>query len=201
MQATEILKAEHRVIERMLDVLEVLSDRAHGSGHLDADAAAQAVDFFSNFADRCHHGKEEAKLFPAMEAHGFSPEAGPTAVMRLEHDQGRVAVRRMADSLAAAGRGDAAALKRFDAAAREYVGLLREHIQKEDHCLFSMADQALDARAQQRLLEDFDAVEHEDMGAGTHEKYLTLAEQLCRRYGVEAPPAPKAGACCHRHHH
>jgi len=30
--------------------------------------ALQMLDFFRNFADACHHGKEETHFFPAMEA-------------------------------------------------------------------------------------------------------------------------------------
>jgi hemerythrin-like domain-containing protein len=200
MKPTEILKAEHRVIERVLASLEVLTTKALKAGKLEADAAAHAVDFFRNFADRCHHGKEEAKLFPALEAKGFSPEDGPTAVMRAEHEQGRAYVRVLAESLAAAGQGDAQALKRFAQAAQGYVDLLRQHIQKEDHCLFAMADSALSADEQLSLLEAFERIEHEDLGAGTHEKFLKIAEDLCRRYGLAVPEAAEpALSCCHHH--
>jgi len=200
MKPTEILKAEHRVIERVLAGLEALAAKATETGQLEADAAAQAVDFLRNFADRCHHGKEEAKLFPALERKGFSPEAGPTAVMRSEHEQGRAYTRALAESLDAAGRGDAQALKRFTEAAQGYVDLLRQHIQKEDHCLFAMADSALSADEQKALLEAFEQVEHEDMGAGTHERSLTIADELCRRYGLAVPAAGEpALSCCHHH--
>ena len=104
--------------------------------------------FFREFADRCHHGKEEDLLFPALEAQGFPRDAGPTAVMRMEHEQGRAAVRGMAESLAAAAAGDRAGLEHWLHSARIYIELLRAHIQKEDHCLFGMAEEALPAAAQ-----------------------------------------------------
>ncbi len=37
----------------------------------------KVVDFIRNFADRCHHGKEEDNLFPAMEKRGIPRQAGP----------------------------------------------------------------------------------------------------------------------------
>ena len=70
MKPSDILKQEHRVIEQVLDCLEKMA----GNGRRTARAmpvGAQAIDFFRNFADRCHHGKEEAHFFPAMEAKGF----------------------------------------------------------------------------------------------------------------------------------
>ncbi|MGD0094193.1 MAG: hemerythrin domain-containing protein, partial [Planctomycetota bacterium] len=133
MKATEILKEEHQVIEQVLDCLEALASQTEKSGKLDALPAQQAVDFLRNFADRCHHGKEEAQFFPLLEQRGFSKDCGPTAVMRLEHEQGRACVKGMGEAVAAAPH-DAAAAKRFAAHAREYVALLRGHIQKENNC-------------------------------------------------------------------
>jgi len=74
--------------------------------------------------------------------------------------------------------------------------LLREHIAKEDHCLFGMADQALSPADQARLLEQFERVESEHMGEGTHQRFLDLANRLAARYGVtKVQPA----ASCHGH--
>jgi len=195
MKPTEILSNEHRVIEQVLDCLEKMADRARATGRLQKAPAQQAVDFFRNFADRCHHGKEETHLFPAMEAKGFSADCGPTAVMRLEHEQGRGHVRGMAEAIEAAASGDAGALERFVRHARGYLGLLREHIQKEDHCLFTMANQALSEQDQAALLATFHRVEHEEMAAGTHERYVEIANQLADHYGVARAPAA-AGAVC-----
>ncbi len=45
--------------------------------------------FFREFADRCHHGKEEDMLFEVMIESDFNREAGPVAVMLYKHDVGR----------------------------------------------------------------------------------------------------------------
>jgi hemerythrin-like domain-containing protein len=45
--------------------------------------------------------------------------------------------------------------------AREYVGLLREHIDKENGILFPLADAVLDDAAQRALRREFEAVEAE----------------------------------------
>lgn len=199
MKPTEILSNEHRVIEQVLDCLERMAEGARATGRLEQTPAEQAVEFFRHFADRCHHGKEEAHLFPAMEAKGFSADCGPTAVMRLEHEQGRGHVRGMAEAIEAAAAGDAVALDCFVRHARSYLALLREHIQKEDHCLFSMANQAFTEQDQAALLATFHRVEQEEMGPGTHERYLEIANQLADRYGVARAPAAAGGACACGH--
>lgn len=199
MKPTDILSDEHRVIEQVLDCLERLAGECRSKGSLDKQAAKEAIDFFRNFAERCHYGKEEAHLFPAMEARGFPRNGGPTGVMLDEHEQGRACIRGMDEAIEAAAAGDAVAQKRFVDHATHYVGLLREHIQKEDHCLFAMANQAFTEGDQQKLLDAFNKVEIEEIGTGTHEKYLKIANDLAERFGVAQSAAAAAGhhhACC-----
>jgi hemerythrin-like domain-containing protein len=132
-----------------------------------------------------------------MEAKGFSRDCGPTGVMLREHELGRQHVGQMNDALAAAQAGDSKAIGRFVEHAREFIALLREHIHKEDHCLFSMADQAFSAADQQQLLDAFARVEAEHMGVGTHEKYLQIADELADRFGVtHAASAAGCHSCC-----
>lgn len=186
--------AEHRVIEQVLNVLEKIAERAETTGTFDRQDASNAVAFFRTFADQCHHGKEEAQLFPAMEAKGFPRDGGPTGVMIAEHEFGRACVRGMA---AAIEQGNA---REFAEHARQFIGMLRQHIQKEDHCLFAMADQAFSAAEQEQLLASFEKVEREDIGTGTHEKLLKIANTLADQYGVARAEAGVAVQSCCRHH-
>lgn len=195
MKPTEILSAEHRVIEQVLNCLEKIAGQAEKIGMLDKASARDAVTFFRIFADQCHHGKEEAHLFPAMESKGFPRQGGPTGVMFHEHEDGRKYVRNMAEAI------DKQAVSTFVANARGYIGLLRQHIEKEDHCLFSMANQAFSEDDQCKLLTAFERVEHDHMGVGTHEKFLKLADSLAEKYGVaKATSTGHARQQCCGHH-
>jgi hemerythrin-like domain-containing protein len=198
MRPTEILMTEHRVIEQVLNCLEELAAQCAAANELDAVSARQVLDFFRVFADECHHGKEERHLFPALETKGFSRQRGPTGVMLREHDQGRRHLRAMAEAVAGAAGGDRQAVRQFVTHARAYVQLLRAHIQKEDGCLFPMADVALTDEDRQDLLASFARVENEEMHAQTHEKYLRLANELADRLGVpRAFPEPETPrGCC-----
>ncbi len=201
MRPTEILMQEHRVIEQVLDCLETMAQRAEAGEGVDLESAKQAIDFFRNFADRCHHGKEEDCLFPLLEQKGFSREQGPTGVMLHEHEEGRRHVRGMDQATSAITAGDSAATADFVSHARAFTQLLREHILKEDHCLFQMTDRALSEQDQSRLLESFAHVEHDDMGPGTHEKYLSIAAELVKRFGVQCKVSgTSTGSPCCGHH-
>jgi hemerythrin-like domain-containing protein len=196
-----MLTDEHRVIEQVLVCLGKIVERAEADRKLDGQSAREAVSFFRHFADRCHHAKEEDHLFPAMEARGFLRDAGPTGVMIHEHEQARYHVGKMDEHIEAASEGDAAAVQEFSRHARAYSNLLRNHIEKEDHCLYTMANQAFTDEDQQELLRAFERVEAEEIGAGVHEKYVSIANELADRFGV-----PRAainhevhgtGHCCH----
>ena len=54
-----------------------------------------------------------------------------------------------ADAVEEAAAGKSKAIAQFVTHARGYVNLLREHIEKEDHCLFTMANQTLTFAAHQ----------------------------------------------------
>ncbi|MBN2579786.1 MAG: SDR family NAD(P)-dependent oxidoreductase [Pirellulales bacterium] len=195
MKPTDILSQEHRVIEQVLNCLERIAQRCRDDGALDAQAARDALEFFRNFADCCHHGKEESHFFPAMEAKGFSRESGPTGVMLREHELGRGYVRQMNDALHDASH-DPGAKDHFVNNAVSYIGLLREHIRKEDHCLFPMADRAFSEAEQNQLLETFRHVESEMPDPGAHERYLRLADYLAERCGVHrSTSTPSSGPC------
>jgi len=178
MESTEILRQEHRVIEVVLTGLERVADGAERGRAVDRAKADRALEIVRNFADRCHHAKEERHLFKAMEERGLSHQNGPIAVMLQEHDLGRGHVRAMLEALPAASAGDPAAMRDFSRHAREYVGLLRQHINKEDNVLYPMAEQLLTDADDRRLVEAFEVVEREEMGEEAHEKYHTWAREL-----------------------
>ena len=184
MKPTEELSQEHRVIEKVIGALEGMAGKAEMDGKLVRADAEAAIDFIRIFADKCHHGKEEERLFPAMEANGFPAVGGPTAMMRQEHEIGRSHVRAMAGAVKGASLGTIKDLKLFVQAALGYGALLRGHIQKEDNILFPMAEQALSSAEMKRLEAEFEAVE-EAMGHEVHEKYHELAHKLAEKYGVK----------------
>lgn len=203
MRPTEILSNEHRVIELVIDCLEEMTNRAMKEGRLEKEPAEQAIAFIKGFADGCHHGKEEARLFPAMEAKGMPRDGGPIGVMLHEHKVGRTHVQGMTLHLEKAAAGDGAALNAFASHAHGYADLLRQHIQKEDQILFPMAERMMTDEDRATLLGQFDHVEQHEMGAGTHERFLAIAESLAARYGISKNSVDKvlaeAPSCCHHH--
>lgn len=184
MKATEILENEHRVIEQVLSCLEKLTEESGKSKKLDRATARDMIEFFRMYADRWHHAKEETHLFVALEAKGMPREGGPTGVMLAEHELGRGFVGKMEAAIASYEKGEPGAVQEFARAARDYVALLREHIQKEDHCLFAMTNESLDEKEQSQLLKAFQKAEQQSATEKTHEYYLRKAQDLALRFQV-----------------
>jgi iron-sulfur cluster repair protein YtfE (RIC family) len=88
---------------------------------------------------RTHMQKEEEVLFPAVEAATGMSGGGPTEVMRSEHNQMRGLLDQMAQAFA---RGDHdELLDQGDT----LLMLIQQHNQKEEHILYPMCENALDA--------------------------------------------------------
>jgi hemerythrin-like domain-containing protein len=175
---------EHRIIEQVLNCLERIADEARSNGKLHREHSEQAIEFFRKFADQCHHGKEENRLFPLAHQRGIPQEGGPIGQMLLEHTLGREAIRKMDEAIPAASDGEASSLASYLEGAREYIDLLRDHIHKEDRVLFPMADRVLSNEDQENLMVGFKKAEKELHDPDTHEKCLEIANRLAERYEV-----------------
>ena len=172
--ATVDLRAEHEVILQALAVLERVADRLAAGRPVSDSTVTNLVQFLQTFADRCHHGKEEDQLFPAMRAKGAG---GPLSVFLEEHEEGRRYLRTLATGVSPAERATAA---------RRYVAMLHDHIERENEVLFPMADELFTAEEHGALARAYEDVERRVVGTGGHERLLTTLA------GLEAavPSAP-----------
>lgn len=185
MQATQCLRKEHQVILSVLDCFEIALRNAVELNRVGRAEFTPFLDFFRGFADRCHHCKEEDRLFPHLEQLGIPREGGPIGVMLIEHEQGRMHVRTMGEHLERADAGDEAARQAFLEHGRQYLELLRDHIGKEDHCLFSMADQVMQKQEDLISLQQaYDEAEAAEGYCDTLSNCRSIADQLLATYGV-----------------
>lgn len=182
MKATDQLRDEHEGVKLMLAILGRAAAKLESGQDVSPEDLAQMLEFITVFADKCHHGKEEDLLFPAMEEAGIPREGGPISVMLREHDMGRGYVQGMRDAVAQYTSGDKAAAPRIAEHAGQYIRHLTQHIEKENLILFPMADTYLSPETQERLVNDFERLEHEKIGAGRHEEFHQLLRRLKEAY-------------------
>ena len=167
----------------MLDAVEAVI-RGEGD-EFPQEFFEKAFDFFPTFADKCHHAKEEAHLFPLLEARGVPRKGGPIGCMLSEHEAGRAHVGAVREALKLTAEGDGDARETVRREAMAYVALLRQHIEKENTILFPAGDQHMTAEDKEALWKKFQCAEHDVLPPGTHEKYVALAEELRAMAGLE----------------
>jgi hemerythrin-like domain-containing protein len=178
------LVKEHTAITSMLKVLQTVCSRMEAKSDVPTPDLSLLVAFFSGFADGCHHRKEELHLFPGMERAGVPREGGPIGVMLYEHELGRKYIRGMKSAIAARTSGDPNAEASFISDARAYANLLNLHILKENGVLFPMAEARLSEQTMQEIARGFERVEREEVGAGKHEHYHAVMDELRARYSA-----------------
>jgi hemerythrin-like domain-containing protein len=179
MQPIKDLKMEHDAVQMTLRILDKICQRIEKSGEiLDIQHLDQLLEFFKIFADKCHHGKEEDLLFPALENVGVSREGGPIEVLLHEHQQGREYVQNMNAALVQYKKGGRTAVDEFVKNAKGYINLLNQHIDKENSVLFPLAETHLSEQEQAKLWEGFELIETQKIGAGKHDEFHEMLENL-----------------------
>lgn len=178
-KAIDDLRHEHEAILAALRILDSMAARIAAGGVTDPGDITRFIGFVREFADKCHHGKEEDILFPALTGAGMPEQGGPVGVMLLEHAQGRKLIQAMED--AGAGTPDYA---KFSAAARAYSDMLRAHIEKENTVLFPMAERLLSPQQLDDIYRAFETHEEHVIGHGRHGELHAVLDSLKRKYSA-----------------
>jgi hemerythrin-like domain-containing protein len=179
--ATKILVQEHRVIESVLLCLERLIERTENDKRLNRVVTENIILFLREFADACHHGKEEDVLFKFSDSK--TGGHGPVEVLKDEHTEGRSYVAKMNQSCGNAANGDPTAVGVFCENARDLIDMLRRHIEREDDVVFPMIEELCQTKDADGLWEDFQIVE-KNAGGDRHRRLIKLAKNLCQEFGI-----------------
>lgn len=175
-EAIDVLKHEHDAILMALKILDKISDEASRGNATSADVM-RFLEFLREFADTCHHGKEEGLLFPAIVEAGLPEDGGLVSAMLSEHEQGRALVAAMADAA-----DPVISPTQFSKAAIAYAAHMRAHIEKENTILFPMADRVVASGIMDGLVSAFERHEENVMGAGRHEQLHDMLKELKAKY-------------------
>jgi hemerythrin-like domain-containing protein len=170
---------EHGGIILMLKIMEQVAKKLHAGADVDRAHLQKILEFLSNFADKCHHGKEEGILFPELLKSG----SNETLINELlgEHKTGRDYIRGMKESFQQFAPGSADAIH-IAVNAEGYIRLLTEHIRKENDLLFPVADRELSAALKDEIFEKFEILERDVIGEGKHEEYHGWLKELKAAY-------------------
>jgi hemerythrin-like domain-containing protein len=180
---TEALVNEHRLILRMLTLLEQRARLTRSGEFNDYRFYLEGVDFIRNFADRFHHAKEEEILFEALIQNGMPREHSPVAAMLMEHEHGRAFVRALEEAARAAIAGLPSQDGLIAENALAYTELLREHIAKENDILYPLAERVIPEERRDAILAGYVAAE-----ARTPADFSQRYAEIVARYEAESLP-------------
>lgn len=131
------LMEEHRLIERMIKVMNSKLKEIKKENKPDQLFIDTAVDFIRTYADRCHHGKEEDILFRDLAKKKLSDEHQRIMNELIEeHKMGRNNVKKVIEAKEKYIQGNKNALKDIVANMEILAKFYPKHIEKEDRHFF-----------------------------------------------------------------
>jgi hemerythrin-like domain-containing protein len=194
-KCVESMMQEHELIVEVLASLRAMAQKLAAGGSVARQDVADFGRFFRDFADKCHHGKEEDRLFVKMEEAGFPHDSGPIAVMLAEHEAGRQTVRGLLEIGAGSGPLSEVESARTIDYAGQFVPLLYAHIQKENNILYSMAQNTIPPEELDRLDQSCEAFDLAVRGQLDVAGLKELAAELARRYPADPACLAVYGGC------
>ncbi len=175
MQARGPLMIEHRLIERMLAIIQDALAEARKTKKIDPVFVDTAVDFVQTYADRTHHGKEEDILFLALKTKGLSePDQRVMEELIEDHLFGRITTKALVEANARYRNGDSSALEEIVRCLHTLVDFYPKHIEKEDTVFFPASRAYFSEAEDQAMLDEFWAFDRKMI----HEKYKAVVDEL-----------------------
>jgi len=178
---TQALVDEHRLILRMISLLEHNAARTIAGSYDRWQFYLDGVNFIRNYADRFHHAKEEDVLFEALVKNGMPQDNSPVGAMLMEHDQGRAYVRAMESAVLETVEGLAGRENIIAENAMAYAELLREHISKEDSILYPLAERVIPEAMRGEIVQGYQRAETQ-VEADFSEGYRKLVDKYDQEY-------------------
>jgi hemerythrin-like domain-containing protein len=166
---------EHRLIERMIALMEQEIQSAETSKRVDPRFIDTAAQFIRTYADRCHHGKEEDILFRELRKKPLSDEhARILDELVEEHQWGRETTAALVDANERYASGDSGALSEILDGTSRLVTFYPKHIEKEDKHFFLPAMKYFSEDEKQAMLKEG----HEFDSTLMHREYADMISGL-----------------------
>jgi regulator of cell morphogenesis and NO signaling len=153
------LKREHGPLMEQMDAFareatEIGMDQEKTDWRPQLAKLKEKVDAFVRELDP-HSEREEGTLFPLM-AKYIGRQVGPIAVMEYEHDTAKQNLKKFGEAMEQVeGPVDAARAKEIVSYALQAHAVLTDHFMKEEHVLFPMAENMLNAEEKEELSRAF----------------------------------------------
>jgi hemerythrin-like domain-containing protein len=176
------LMIEHRLIEKMLEVVRDQTSVIDRTNSIDPIFIDTTVDFIRTYADRTHHGKEEDIMFRVLITKSMGLEDQKIMEELVEeHKYARQVVAELVQAKKHYLEGNQQALQIVKEKLTVLVEFYPEHITKEDKVFFPNSEKHLTQQDQEDMLHEFWEFDRKMI----HEKYQSVVGHL--REGSVSP--------------
>ena len=183
MKSTEMLEAEHHVIQKVAEACGVLAEEIQNGAKPPVGVLQSLVAFLGMYAGQYHHEKEKW-LLSMLRVKGVPSEAWP--IVTLDHENLKLAslVNELAVAVDAYSKGAAGAASTIGTILHSMAEVYSDHIWKEDYVLLPMADKLLSETDQQVLADTLRAIDISHAEAARHTiQQLSQAIKTCPECG------------------
>jgi hemerythrin-like domain-containing protein len=174
----KILEAEHRLMLEVADAADKECAHIEATGVVRADLVGDMLGFFRFFCDGLHDPKEDGLLFARCHKRGMTDDDEPLEQMIGEHEWCAGRLDRLQVEVQELPEGDTAAARGFAADLREYVEVIRCHIDVEESLFFDTAQHYLTLEDRRQLTEEFESVHYDELEEGVEQYWEALAHRL-----------------------
>ena len=134
MEIIEILRQEHRNIEKLLVVMEQELNVFDRGERPDYEVFGAIIEFFKKYPNSCHHPKEDI-IYQKFKARDPG-RAASIADLEAEHREGAVRLRRVAQAIDSVLNDQELLRESVDRIVRDFIDSERKHIALEDEVVF-----------------------------------------------------------------
>jgi hemerythrin-like domain-containing protein len=172
----DVLREEHRNIEKLLGVLEQELGVFDRRERPDYETLQAVVDYFAEYPARCHHPKEDMIVdVLKMRDPAAARAAGD---IETDHRQEGERLRRLAETIENVRNGGELPRQAVDDVVRDFIAHERRHIEAEERALFPAAVKVLRpadwARIDARMSDARDPL----FNTTVEQKFRALAEKI-----------------------
>jgi hemerythrin-like domain-containing protein len=179
MLPTTPLRVEHRLIEKLIKLMEKQAIKIRKNKLADIEFIDDCIDFIKTYADWCHHGKEEDILFRGLKDKKLSDEHRKIVNSLIkEHDYARKITSKLVQErnnyMNSANEAEKQIISfEIYGHLKALISFYPEHIRKEDKEFFQPCMEYFTARQKKEMLQQFQEFDRELI----HKKYQELVKE------------------------
>ena len=183
---TGILNEDHKIILRMLKILNQSINRFENGGYVSTKIFDKTVDFIHFYIEKYHSKTEEDIVFKMLKERDSLFDKGLIKKLAMEHKLARNYIFKFEKAVNHFKRGNESARNKIIENARKFSLLISHHIHQENEVFNQMADHIL-SLDDQNLLSKMLEKKRKEWGDDVYYKYNEMVEEMEREYWHSEP--------------